>query len=264
MTISTQLSMFETSNPTYDKGQALSNIRKLYAMWKNGKLGGEFMPEDSNPRLDKSEEINYIYFTLPMALNYQRNSYTLWEAALKTFNDPSTTYLFHPKQVVARPRENIQSDLLKYKLALQPNKHTDIWITICNTIVNTLDGNIKNLFKKCDYCVENILNEIQVVTKKGYPYLSGNKIANYWLYVMINYTDLVLLDRHNISVAPDTHVIQASQKLGLIDASLTGSIAQKEAVTSWEQILKDTEFSPIDIHTPMWLWSRGGFIPIED
>ena len=119
------------------------------------------------------------------------------------------------------------------------------------------------MFKKCNYSVESILNEIQVINKKQYPYLSGNKIANYWLYVMINYTDLELIDRYNISVAPDTHVIQASQKLGLIDASLTGNIAQKEAVASWKEVLAGTEFSPIDIHTPMWLWSRGGFIPIE-
>lgn len=264
MTTSMQLSMFEADNEIYDKEQALLNIRKLYAMWKNGKLGGKFMPEDSNPQLKKSQEENYIYFTLPMALNYQRNSYILWEAALKTFNDRSTSYLFYPEQVVERSREYIQRDLLKHKLALQPNKHTDIWITLCNTIVNNLGGCIKNLFKECDYSVENILNEIQIKNKKNYPYLSGNKIANYWLYVMINYTDLVLLDRHKINVAPDTHIIQASQKLGLIDADLSGSVAQKAAVDSWEQILKDTEFSPIDIHTPMWLWSRGGFIPIED
>lgn len=259
MNISTQL-----VNETYDKEQALTNIRNLYAMWKNGKLGGEFMPEDSNPHLDKSKDINYIYFTLPMSLNYQRNSYALWKSALQTFNDPSTKYLFQPNLVVQYPRERIQRDLLKYKLALQPNKHTDIWITICNTIVYHLDGSIKNLFNKCNYSVVNILNEIQVKNKKGYPYLSGKKIANYWLYVMINYTDLVLIDRYHISVAPDTHVIQASQKLGLIDASLSGNAAQKAAEDSWKEILRDTEFSPIDIHTPMWLWSRGNFIPIEE
>ena len=27
----------------------------------------------------------------------------------------------------------------------------------------------------------------------------------------------------------------------------------------WKAILKDTEYVPIDIHTPMWLWSRGKF-----
>lgn len=46
-------------------------------MWKEGKLGGEFMPEDSNPNLSKASNENFLYFTLPMVLNYQRNSYKL-------------------------------------------------------------------------------------------------------------------------------------------------------------------------------------------
>lgn len=41
--------------------------------------GMDKMPEDENPALDKSTKENYLYFTLPMALNYQRNSYMLWE-----------------------------------------------------------------------------------------------------------------------------------------------------------------------------------------
>ena len=46
-------------------------------MWKEGKPGGEFMPEDSNPHLSKASNENFLYFTLPMVLNYQRNSYKL-------------------------------------------------------------------------------------------------------------------------------------------------------------------------------------------
>lgn len=56
-------------------------------MYHQGELGGEIMPEDANPKLKKSSLKNYLYFTLPMALNYQRNSYTLWESALKTYQD---------------------------------------------------------------------------------------------------------------------------------------------------------------------------------
>lgn len=36
------------------------------------------MSEDANPHLEKSSLENYLYVTLPIALNYQRNSYTLW------------------------------------------------------------------------------------------------------------------------------------------------------------------------------------------
>ncbi len=35
------------------------------------------MPEDSNPGNFANAEERLVYFTLPMALNYQRNSYSL-------------------------------------------------------------------------------------------------------------------------------------------------------------------------------------------
>ena len=56
------------------KPKILENVRMLYKMWKLGKLGGKYMPEDSNPHLVKSSKENFLYFTVPMALNYQRNS----------------------------------------------------------------------------------------------------------------------------------------------------------------------------------------------
>ena len=60
------------------KEQKLQKIEKLYNLYKSGKLGGDIMPEDSNPHLYIDSKENFLYFTLPMALNYQRNSYTLW------------------------------------------------------------------------------------------------------------------------------------------------------------------------------------------
>ena len=67
-----------------------------------GSLGGEVMPEDANPHLDKSLVENYLYFTLPMALNYQRNSYKLWESALNTYNDKETNFVFNPNICISK------------------------------------------------------------------------------------------------------------------------------------------------------------------
>ena len=54
--------------------EILEKVYKLVDADKQGLLGGEQMPEDENPGLEKSSLQNYMYFTLPMALNYQRNS----------------------------------------------------------------------------------------------------------------------------------------------------------------------------------------------
>ena len=130
---------------------------------------------------------------------------------------------------------------------------------MCDTIENKLDGDIRNLFLMNDFSVKKVKEYIQK-NKKDFPYLGGNKICNYWLYVLEQYTDIEFIDRENITVAPDTHVIQASQKLGIIseeEAKLSN--VQKLLAERWADLLQGTDLKPIGVHTPMWLWSRGKF-----
>jgi hypothetical protein len=49
------------------------------------------MPEDVHPDFGGNQETRLVFFTLPMALNYQRNSYKLREAATQAYNDASTS-----------------------------------------------------------------------------------------------------------------------------------------------------------------------------
>lgn len=102
-----------------DNDNILKTVDKLILMYKRGELGGEVMPEDANPQFEKSSNENYLYFTLPMALNYQRNSYTLWESALETYNDETTRFVFDPKLCLEKSFEEVQYTLTKYKVALQ-------------------------------------------------------------------------------------------------------------------------------------------------
>lgn len=166
------------------KEEILKKVDSLYAMYKNGSLGREIMPEDENPHLEKSSLENYLYFTLPMALNYQRNSYTLWESANKTYQDKETNFVFFSKEVLKRSVEEVQNALTKYKVALQKNKQTEIWITLCRTFVELFDGDIRKLFTLFGNDVDKIRDYIQKENKKKFPYLSGTKISNYWLYVV--------------------------------------------------------------------------------
>ncbi|MCL2519005.1 MAG: hypothetical protein FWF15_10625 [Oscillospiraceae bacterium] len=228
-------------------------ICKLLELYKAGKLGGEKMPEDENPGLDIHSRENYLYFTLPMALNYQRNSYKLWESANQTHKDNADCFL--PECVVKIPLVELRENLLKYKTALQP----EIWKTLCTTIHEQFDNDIRNLFIQEHFSVFRIKKHINE-NKSAFPYLSGKKILNYWLFVMEKYTDVKFFDRENITVAPDTHVIQASCKLGIIDESEKLLPNVQDIVSErWENILSETEYCPIDIHTPLWLWSRGKF-----
>ena len=73
--------------------EILKKVEVFRLMWQKGLLGGEIMPEDENPNLEKNSLENYLYFTLPMALNYQRNSYILWASANKTYKDKETNFI---------------------------------------------------------------------------------------------------------------------------------------------------------------------------
>ena len=155
--------------------EKLKKVQALYLMWQRGELGGEVMPEDENPHLDKGSNDNFLYFTLPMALNYQRNSYKLWESANKTYQDKETNFVFKPKIVLQESFEEVQNALTKYKVALQRTKQTEIWIKLCKTFVDLCDGDIRLFFAKFDNDIEKIKTFIQKERKNLFPYLSGNK-----------------------------------------------------------------------------------------
>lgn len=247
-----------------NRDKILEKVEKLIKMYNQGELGGEVMPEDVNPHLKKESLENYLYFTLPMALNYQRNSYTLWESALKTFNDEETRFVFDPKLCLEKTFEEVQYALTKYKIALQKQKQTEIWLSLCNTFIELYNGDIRDLFNSLDNDVDKIKNFIQKENKKKFPYLSGTKICNYWLYVIYQYTDKKYKNIEKLTVAPDTHVVKATHRLGLItDDELSKSDVQLIVIDRWNELFKSTKYKPIDIHTALWLWSRNGFKEIK-
>ena len=247
-----------------NKKEILNKVEKLMQMYNNGELGGEVMPEDANPSLNKDSLENYLYFTLPMALNYQRNSYTLWENALKTYNDKETNFVFNSKKCLDKSFEEVQYALTKYKVALQKQKQTEIWLDLCKTFVELFDGDIRKLFNLLDNNINKIKNFIQKEYKKKFPYLSGTKICNYWLYVIYQYTDRKFIDLENLTVAPDTHVCKATHKLGLItDNEFNSNNVQEIVIERWEKLFRNTKYKPIDIHTQLWLWSRNGFKEVK-
>lgn len=247
------------------KEEILRQVDILYRMWEEGLLGGEVMPEDANPHLEKESLENYLYFTLPMALNYQRNSYTLWESAKQTYQDPSTRFVFQPQEVLKRDFQEVQEALTKYKVALQKTKQTEIWVRLCETFLSFWDGDIRKLFSSLDFDVKKIKQFIQIDHKKEFPYLSGNKICNYWLYVLWQYTDITYTNMNDLSVAPDTHVVKATHRLGLItDDEFQRSDVQLIVIARWKELFEGTKYKPIDIHTALWLWSRNGFATLKE
>lgn len=94
--------------------------------------------------------------------------------------------------------------------------------------------------------------------KKDFPYLSGPKLSNYTLFILLHYSDLQLSNTKSISIIPDTHIMKSSVKLGIVDEKEMNPVSVADA---WNKLLKKTEYSPIDFHSILWNWSRNDFKP---
>lgn len=238
----------------------IKKCHELIDAYKMGKLGQTRMPEDSNPEFSDCErEVCLSYFTLPMALNYQRDSYKLWEAALETFRDPETRFVFNILEASSRPEEEVRIALLKHRLALQPNKHIHTWRTIATTVKNNW-GSFENLMRTVDEDFLKLKQLIKNDFKKGFPYLSGPKIFNYWSFIISTYGGVHLKNRNQIEIAPDTHITQCSVKLAVITQEEADNFSKEDISKRWREILKGSGIDPIDMHPPLWFWSRNGFI----
>jgi len=234
--------------------------RDLSHAYKAGELGQTVMPEDTNPGFIDSEiEERLSYFTLPMALNYQRDSYKLWEAALKTFNDPETKFAFDVLAVSTKSEEEVRTALMKYKLSLQPNKHVNTWRTIAKTVHKNWDS-FEKLIDAADSDFLQLRQIIQIEHKKGFPYLSGPKIFNYWSFILSTYGGVKLKNRDQIDIAPDTHITQCSVRIGVITPEEAEKMTKDEISARWRELLQGSGIDPIDMHSPLWFWSRNGFL----
>lgn len=241
------------------KDEILKKCRMLLGAYKKGKLGEQRMPEDSNPGLDRmTMEEKISFFSLPMALNYQRNSYKLWVAARETWEDESTHEVFVPDRAAGIPLSTLRAKLLKHKLALQPKRHIYIWRTISAAVAKR-GGKWLPLFESAGYDFRRLQKMVQVDDKKEFPYLSGPKIFNYWNFILKKYAGLKLGHNSDISIAPDTHVIQSSVRLGVMRSSEVPRLSREQIAERWTEILVGTDILPIDMHSPLWFWSRSGF-----
>lgn len=234
------------------------DCHSLLTAYHAGRLGPTRMPEESNPGCFESQELRLAYFTLPMSLNYQRDSYKLWEAALHTFNDPSTQSVFDVRRTADGSPAELRALLTRHRLALQPNRHTDTWHRICKTVAANW-GSFDRLIASTGQDYLRLQKTVQGEFKRGLPYLSGPKIFNYWCFILGEYGGRPLKNAESIEIAPDTHVTQCSVRLGVITEGEAATLCREEISSRWREVLAGSGIAPIQMHPALWFWSRNGF-----
>jgi len=252
----TMFSSMDDNENVLSSEDVLENVKKLYQLFLAGAVKG---PEkhEVNPGLPRGSRENYLYFTLPCCINFQRNSPALWQSALDTYQDPSTNYVFFPEQLVEKEKEEVQRDLAKHKLALQPNKHSSIWINICHTLASYYKNDPKEVLRESDFDTPLIIQVLQRDKKHLFPYLGGIKLSNYWLFILSIFTDVELKNIQEISIIPDVHVIRSTIQLGLAKEG----VQPLEVEQIWRKVSKEVGISPVEMHSALWRWSRNNFHP---
>ena len=234
----------------------LEKVKRLIALYEQGKIP-TLAQHEVNPGLSPGSRENYLYFTLPVCINFQRSSPAMWASALATYQDKTTQYLFLPEKIVQTPIEQVRSDLVRHKLALQPNKHTLIWTTIAKTLHDNYNDDPREIIKEADDDVGKLITMLQKTHRSRFPYLSGPKLSNYWPFILMRYTNVQFKNIQKISIIPDTHVLQSSVKLGITRSS-AGPL---ETETAWRELLEGSSINPSYVHPILWNWSRNNFQP---
>lgn len=242
--------------PLQAKKRTLSRVLRLHKLFHDGKIP-TLAQHEVHPDHPKGSRENFLYFTLPPCINFQRNSPLMWQSALKTWNDPITRYVFFPELVVKKSFSNLQRDLYKHRLSLQPNKHTEIWTRISHTLHEYYQDDPRQIIHAGEADAAKIIQHIQTDQRDRFLYLRGSKLTNYWLFILSIYTDVRLRNTNAISIIPDTHVLQSSLQLGITQAATP----QETVAALWKELLKDSPLNPVDMHPVLWNWSRNGFQP---
>lgn len=239
--------------------QLIANCETLINAYQTGALGNCELPEDEAPSFAPDEqETRLAYFTLPMALNYRRNSTQLWKAALATYEDPATQDVFSIPYSARLSHDELREQLLQYKVAMQPNRHTLTWSTIAQTIDKNW-STLGQLLESTGYDFLVLKDTIQRNHRKGFPYLAGPKLFNYWSFILGAKCDIELKNKELIDIAVDSHVLKCSVKLGVIAVDEANALTAEKIAERWRDRLKGSGVAPTDLNVPLWFWSRNGF-----
>jgi len=240
--------------------EVAQRLKEVYE--KDGIFGEKSLPDDISESVKSELGEQFLNFlTLTTALDYVRDARKLWESAIKTAQDDTTRWVFVPLEVAKTKRDTLEDALSKYGIALRKEKDTLIWLTICKTLAEYYEGNVKHLFEKNDFDVEKVKKEI-VERKELFPNISGEKMLPHWLRIVSEHSKVDLKNLETLPIPVDVHVARATLSTGCIrgvykSKSISQSLRRK-IMNVWSRGLENSEIIPVKCFRFLWLLSKHG------
>ncbi|WP_456426545.1 N-glycosylase/DNA lyase [Desulfurobacterium sp.] len=232
---------------------------------KGGIFSFKELPDDEIKKVPlKDREKLIAVLSLVTALDYMRDAKKLWESAVETLKDKELQWIFSPKEVVKRGRNELKKALLKHRIAMRKDKDTDIWWNISQTIAGEFGGSFLSFFDSFNYMVDETYRKID--DKKWhekFPNLSGRKIFPHWIRILKEKVeDLPFENVGKLPIPVDVHVTRATFTTGCITGSyraksITATV-RKLVIKVWDEALKDEGIPPVSMFRPLWLLSKHG------
>ncbi|WP_456396443.1 N-glycosylase/DNA lyase [Desulfurobacterium sp.] len=223
------------------------------------------LPDDEIKKIPfKDRERLVAVLSLVTALDYMRDAEKLWQSAVETIKDKELQWIFSPKKVIKRGREELKKALLKHKIAIRKDKDTDIWWNISQTIAGDFDGSFLSFFDSFNYMVDKIYEKLDDRKwHEKFPSLSGRKIFPHWIRILKEKVeDLPFENIEKLPIPVDVHVTRATFTTGCITGtykakSITATV-KRLVIKVWDEALEDEGIPPVFMFRPLWLLSKHG------
>ena len=198
--------------------------------------------------LPKTRTEKAFFITTSMVFNYGNSTKAkiLWDAAKKTWDDPSTHWVFFPREVIQRTTTDELEDALK-KHGLGGRylgQNAKNWRTVSNSFVKYFDGNPINLLKEFDFDAHKIFVAMRTKYGKDFPYLAGStggsKILLVWLRLLHKHVKK-LKNLEPMPIPVDVHVRRATITTGCLVGKFysTDSELDGDAKGAWSEACED-------------------------
>jgi len=239
-------------------------VKLLKEYEERGIFGHRELPDDAANSVLKelSKEEGLLFVTLTTALDYMRDASQLWRSSLETLSDPSSRWVFNPKEVAEREEDELREALLKHGLAKKKERDLKVWLTISRTLAEGYSGSVLSLLEKYDYDAVKMFEDFSGRLKESFPSISGSKMFPHWIRSLKEKFNLPVKGYRELPIPVDVHVARATFTTGCIRGKYSSrglnETLKRLVVKVWSLALKEIEVSPVEMFRPLWLLSKFG------
>lgn len=235
----------------------------LEAFWNGAGVFGkkrENMPEYFYlQEVDPPHRVNVL--TVTAVMDYQTNADNLWQAAVETYLDPDTRWVFDFKAVAGK-----ELDILKKTMAVHgftgryADNNARYVQRVCRTFADYYGGSPHGLLKKYGYNAYLLFS--QKAQLGDLPALTGTKIFPFWLRILKDVAGIQLQNLDKVPIPVDIHTARSTYRIVYQNPGRPDVSTDRDKIENdWFRIcrgLRDPRIYPLTLDEPLWFLSREG------